>query len=100
MKPDEVEEVISDTLFANILSIDSTVNTTDTGDNVSLSSTLKDDKITTPEQFMVNTELNAELIKGIKKLNENEKQVISLFYNDELILTEIDNVLIFTIYSI
>src|SRR5690625_7018616 len=35
MKPDEVEEVISDTLFANILSIDSTVNTTDTGDNVS-----------------------------------------------------------------
>jgi len=93
MKPDEVEEVISDTLFANILSIDSTVNTTDTGDNVSLSSTLKDDKTTTPEQFMVNTELNAELIKGIKKLNENEQLVISLFYNDELTLTEIGEVL-------
>src|SRR5690625_4804719 len=66
MKPEEVETVITDTLFANVLSIDSTVNTTETGDNVSLSSTLKDNNTVSPEQFIVDKELHADLADGIK----------------------------------
>lgn len=93
MTSDEVETIIMDTLFANVLSIDSIVHTTESGDNVSLSSTLKDDQMVAPEQFMLDTELNTDLIRGIKQLNENEQLVISLFYNEELTLTEIGNVL-------
>lgn len=42
---------------------------------------------------MVQTELLQDLAESIKNLNEKEQLVLSMFYTDELTLTEIGEVL-------
>ena len=50
---------------------------------------IRDDQIQTPEQEVVKCELIDDLVESIKNLNEKEQQVLSLFYTEELTLTEI-----------
>lgn len=47
----------------------------------------------TPEQEMVQSELLADLARNIQKLNEKEQLVLSLFYTEEMTLTEIGEML-------
>lgn len=91
MTGEEVESIASDSLFANILSIDGKKSDSETEEETAYS--LPDEQTLSPEQNIVNLELKADLVKGIGKLSKSEKMVISLFYDDELTMTEIGDVL-------
>lgn len=91
MTEEEVNHVITEGFFANILSIDE--GTKDSDEKEGLSFTIRDKKTLTPEEHMVKEELYQVLAKTIEGLNEKEQLVISLFYQEELTLTEIGQVL-------
>lgn len=90
---EEVETTISHSLFANIVSLESTVSTNDTDKDVEISNTIEDIQAVNPDEHILLNELKDELVKNIKQLNQNEQLVISLFYQEELTLTEIGEVL-------
>ncbi|WP_186577449.1 FliA/WhiG family RNA polymerase sigma factor [Aquibacillus kalidii] len=89
----EVEEVIKDNLFANLLSIEE--NSNDNGDEFKdgIGYSIPDDKTPLPEQFLKTKEDHLELEQAIRNLNENEQIILSLFYHEELTFTEIGKVL-------
>lgn len=93
MTAEEVESIVSDSLFANILSIDHQKNHDNDESREGTGYEIPDRSTVTPDQHVLNIELKEELVEGIKVLNENEKNVISLFYQDELTMTEIGEVL-------
>lgn len=92
MTADEVEAVVKDTLFSNVLSIEEKSKNSDEF-NEGIGYTIPDEHAFQPEQEVLQQELKIELVDGIKQLNENEQMVISLFYKEELTLTEIGHVL-------
>lgn len=89
----EVLEILSHSLYANVLSIESTVSTNDTDSEVEVANVIEDENAIKPDDKLVFDELKKELAENIKQLNENEQLVISLFYEEELTLTEIGDVL-------
>lgn len=93
MPTQEVESVIKDSLFANIMSIEEKVK----GDSGELKEgigyTIPDDSALLPEKNVLQNEMKEELKAGIQSLTDNEQMVISLFYNEDLTLTEIGKVL-------
>ncbi|WLR52362.1 FliA/WhiG family RNA polymerase sigma factor [Bacillus tianshenii] len=92
MEESEVESVVTEGFFANVLSMDDqSKDSDDTKDGVGY--TIKDKQTTTPEDSLLKQELYKELVEQIKGLNEKEQLVVSLFYQDELTLTEIGQVL-------
>lgn len=93
MEPEEVETIMNNTLFANVISIDTTIKNNDTDDTTTISSTIENQDIISPSEHVLEMELKSELVEGIKQLNQNEQIVISLFYVEELTLTEIGEVL-------
>lgn len=90
---EEVETIVGDSLFANILSIDQQVNNENDESREGVGYEIPDRSHITPDEHLLSLELKEELIEGIKVLNDNEKNVISLFYQDELTMTEIGEVL-------
>src|SRR5690625_226601 len=93
MAPEEVETVISNTLFANIICIDKTLTTSESDEFATVSTTIVDEDSPSPDEHLLDTELKEDLVEGIKQLNEYEQIVISQFYVEELTLTEIGEVL-------
>lgn len=91
MSSDEVESIAKDSLVANLLSIEATMTGHDSDDGIEHS--LADDQAILPEQHILSVEIKADLMEGIKELNDSEKMVISLFYDEELTMTEIGDVL-------
>ncbi|UJL47956.1 FliA/WhiG family RNA polymerase sigma factor [Virgibacillus sp. NKC19-16] len=89
----EVEEIIKDSLFAHVLSIEEKPRDGRSELKEGLGYTIADEATISPEENMLAIEVKKELAEGIKLLNDNEQMVISLFYHDELTLTEIGNVL-------
>ncbi|KKE78392.1 FliA/WhiG family RNA polymerase sigma factor [Oceanobacillus caeni] len=89
---EEVENTIKDSLFSNILSIEEK-SKTDYVQETGIGYSIADDSSQSPESKILQKELEKELKEGIKELNEKEQLVISLFYFDELSLTEIGQVL-------
>jgi len=87
----EVQQALNEHFFANILSMDEHVEEKD--DYEGKSFILKDEKIVTPEEEFLKGELIQELTEQISKLTEKEQLVLSLFYHEELTLTEIGEVL-------
>lgn len=87
---DEVYETIHAQYTANVLSLDEKVQEDDQDEQTF---TIKDDEEKTPEEHVMMDELIVDLAVKIKELNQNEQLVISLFYKDELTLTEIGEVL-------
>ena len=89
----EVETIINDAFVSHVLSIDSKSNnqSEDTDDNTGYH--IPDDNILLPDDYIVKEEFAAELAQKIKSLNQNEQMIISLFYFDELTMTEIGDVL-------
>src|SRR5699024_7608312 len=84
MTTEEVETIVSDSLFANILSIDNQMNQDNDESGEGTGYEIPDRSTVAPDEHILNIELKEELIEGIKVLNDNEKNVISLFYQDEL----------------
>ncbi|WP_078380876.1 FliA/WhiG family RNA polymerase sigma factor [Sutcliffiella halmapala] len=91
MSEEEVASITHEVFFSNILSIDDMPN--DQDDSSQQAFTLKDDSGVSPEEELLKSEAIQQLIHQIEKLNENEQLVISLFYKEELTLTEIGQVL-------
>ena len=87
---EEVYKTVQERYFANILSINEQQELDDFEGKAFV---IRDDNTRTPEQQVVHTELLGELVHHIEKLNKNEQLVISLFYSDEMTLTEIGEVL-------
>ncbi|HLT55514.1 MAG TPA: FliA/WhiG family RNA polymerase sigma factor [Bacillota bacterium] len=90
---EEVESILKDSLAANVLSIEEKPKHGDKGMKEGIGYLLPADSSEIPEKKVIHHELIRELAEGIKMLNKNEQLVISLFYFDELTLTEIGQVL-------
>ncbi|WP_096199384.1 FliA/WhiG family RNA polymerase sigma factor [Bacillus sp. FJAT-45350] len=91
MGEEEVTHVMSESFYANMLSMDEKTN--DSERDETYKSTIEDKKIVTPEDNVMQDATREELVEVIKQLNEREQMVISLFYYEELTLTEIGQVL-------
>lgn len=87
----EVYKTMNEYFLANILSIDEQPQDDDDGDQRRF--VIRDDKAEIPEESILKQELISELSAVIAKLNKNEQLVISLFYEDELTLTEIGQIM-------
>lgn len=92
MTEEEVESAITESYFANVLSIDET-NKDNEESKDSIANNIKDQSVVTPEENVMKKELYSDLSEVIKDLNEKEQLVISLFYKEELTLTEIGEVM-------
>ncbi len=88
----EVTNIMNEGFFANVLSIDDQNSDNDDQEHHS-KLVLKDEKSVTPEEKMVKDELIQQLSKVIVDLSEKEQMVVSLFYKEELTLTEIGQVM-------
>lgn len=91
LSEDEVLTIMSESFLANVLSIDEENKDSDTNEKVGY--TIEDKKIDTPESMILTEELHKHLTDIIQELNEKEQLVVSLFYYEELTLTEIGQVL-------
>ncbi|MFE8695159.1 FliA/WhiG family RNA polymerase sigma factor [Cytobacillus sp. FJAT-53684] len=91
MDEDEVQTVMNEHFFANILSIDEKPSDQDDKDGQSF--IIKDNGSEIPEEKVLKDELINEMVKFISDLNDKEQLVISLFYKEELTLTEIGQVM-------
>ncbi len=87
---EEVYETIHTQYYANVLSLDEKIQEDDQEEQTF---TIKDDEEKSPEEHVMMDELLNDLTEKIKTLNKNEQIVVSLFYKEELTLTEIGEVL-------
>ncbi|SDY71155.1 RNA polymerase sigma factor for flagellar operon FliA [Evansella caseinilytica] len=87
----EVLQTSNESFMANQLSIDEP--TSDSEKEDTYRSTIVDVKTMTPEETLDHKLQLEELAGVIKSLNEKEQLIISLFYFDELTLTEIGEIL-------
>ncbi|WP_138414793.1 FliA/WhiG family RNA polymerase sigma factor [Aquibacillus sediminis] len=92
MSPNDVEEIIKDTLCANLMSMEE--KPSDHHDyKEGIGYLIPNDEKKNPENLVTNQEDIVELEEAIQTLNANEQLVLSLFYKEELSLTEIGHVL-------
>lgn len=91
--PEEVDQAVKDSLFANVLSMEEKPKDSKSEHKEGIGYSIPDQSVNTPDSEIVKQENYLELAEGIKHLNEKEQMVISLFYNEELTLTEIGQVL-------
>lgn len=89
----EVETYVKDALFSNILSIEEKPNSGSSDLKEGIGYTIPDENAILPDENLLNIEWKQELKEGIKSLTDKEQLIISLFYHDELTLTEIGQVL-------
>ncbi|MBU9720344.1 MULTISPECIES: FliA/WhiG family RNA polymerase sigma factor [Bacillaceae] len=87
---DEVLRTMNENFIGNHLSIDETAND---DNDVTFSATIMDNKQLTPEARLNKKADMEELTKVIQSLNEKEQLIISLFYFEELTLTEIGHIM-------
>ncbi|MGC4375660.1 FliA/WhiG family RNA polymerase sigma factor [Fictibacillus sp. Mic-4] len=88
---EEVTSVLSESFFANVLSIDDENRENENKEKAGFA--IEDKKVQSPESKLIESELYSELASIISELSEKEQLVISLFYYEELTLTEIGQVL-------
>jgi RNA polymerase sigma factor for flagellar operon FliA len=92
MTEEEVQQSVTEGFFANVLSLDDGLRENDDPSD-SPKFTIKDEKSLTPEDKMLKDELVDKLVSVIEQLNDKEQLVVSLFYKEELTLTEIGQVM-------
>ncbi|MGE7931723.1 FliA/WhiG family RNA polymerase sigma factor [Viridibacillus arvi] len=88
---DDIYQTMQEHFISNVLSMDE--QSQDQDDNEGKSFIIRDDNVKTPEQEVVKMELLGDLADNILKLNEKEQLVLSLFYTEEMTLTEIGEML-------
>lgn len=91
MSVEELQQIMAEYYTANILSMDDQIKDQEEMDGKGYD--IKDDRISTPEEEVAKEELIQELSREIAGLSEKEKLVLSLFYQEELTLTEIGEIL-------
>ncbi|MGV3464081.1 MAG: FliA/WhiG family RNA polymerase sigma factor [Heyndrickxia sp.] len=91
MTEDEVYQTLNEQFFANVLSVDEQANEKE--ENESYSFVIKDDHVPSPEENLIHEEKIQDLTKVITTLSEKEQMVLSLFYHEELTLTEIGEIM-------
>ncbi|MBH0229297.1 FliA/WhiG family RNA polymerase sigma factor [Halobacillus yeomjeoni] len=93
LTPEEVEETVKDSLYANVLSMEEKPK--DSGDEhkEGIGYSIPDHQTMSPSDSVIKTENLNELADQIQALNEKEQMVITLFYHEELTLTEIGQVM-------
>lgn len=91
LSEEEVQQTVTEGFFANVLSLDDGLKDDDVTDAPKF--TIKDEKTLTPEDKMLKDELVDKLVSVIEQLNDKEQLVVSLFYKEELTLTEIGQVM-------
>ena len=87
---EEIYQTFHEHFFSNVLSINEQL---DQEEGEGKAFVIRDDHSKTPEQQIVHSELLIDLADNIQKLNEKEQLVISLFYTEEMTLTEIAEML-------
>lgn len=87
----EVRKVSSESFFANVLSMDEESAEGDKSESFKVA--LRDEKTLSPEDIMMKEASIQELAEVIQSLNEKEKMVVSLFYTEEMTLTEIGEIM-------
>jgi len=87
---EDVYQTVQEHFFSNVLSINEQQDQEETDGK---SFVIRDDTTKTPEQAIIKSELLDDLAENIQKLNEKEQLVLSLFYTEELTLTEIGEML-------
>ncbi|QKS71412.1 FliA/WhiG family RNA polymerase sigma factor [Paenalkalicoccus suaedae] len=86
----DVMQTMNDSFFSHLLSID---EPSDFDKDETYAATIVDHDGQTPEKYLDKKLQLDEVKETIKKLNENEQLVISLFYVDEMTLTEIGEIM-------
>lgn len=87
---EDVYQTFQEHFFSNVLSINEQQDQEETDGKAFV---IRDDHTRTPEQQVVHSELLGDLADNIQKLNEKEQLVLSLFYTEEMTLTEIGEML-------
>ncbi|WP_449619403.1 FliA/WhiG family RNA polymerase sigma factor [Robertmurraya sp. Marseille-Q9965] len=88
---EEVVTTMNEHFFSSVLSIDENPGEQEEKDGQTFA--IKDTKAEIPEEKVIKDELIKEMAEMIAHLNENEQLVLSLFYQEELTLTEIGQVM-------
>lgn len=88
---EDVYMMMNEQFFANVLSIDEQPAEAD--DKIGQSFVIKDERGEQPEEKLLKNEVIEEMALIISKLNQKEQLVISLFYHEELTLTEIGQIM-------
>lgn len=88
---EDVCQTVNEHFFANVLSMDEQMNDQDDGDTHSYA--IKDEDTPNPEEQLIHRENVKEMVGLITTLSENEQLVLSLFYKEELTLTEIGEIM-------
>ncbi|MDQ0299156.1 RNA polymerase sigma factor for flagellar operon FliA [Salibacterium salarium] len=91
MDADEVRKVVTETFFANMLSIDE--ETPEGEREETYRASIEDTSSPSPEDTLVQSVSLQELAEEMEHLSEKEKTVIGLFYQDEMTLTEIGEIM-------
>lgn len=91
MSEAEVTSTLNESFFAHLLSVDEPTQESDSGETYA--QTIVDHKTPSPDEYMGKQADYEELAEAIKTLNEKEQIVLSLFYFEELTLTEIGDVM-------
>jgi len=91
LSTDEVYSTMNEHFFANVLSIDEQLNESDEKEGPTFA--IRDDKTEIQEEKVKKDELIQEMASMIETLNDKEQLVLSLFYKEELTLTEIGQVM-------
>ncbi|VEF48384.1 RNA polymerase sigma-D factor [Bacillus freudenreichii] len=87
----EIVKTMNEYFFAQVFSINEYMAGEDDDENHSF--TIKDDHTPSPEEQLIKNEWLEEMAEVITTLTENEQLVLSLFYEEELTLTEIGHVM-------
>ncbi|GAB2563333.1 FliA/WhiG family RNA polymerase sigma factor [Gracilibacillus alcaliphilus] len=90
---DEVEEIMKDSFFSNLLSIEEKSKLATDETREAIGYLIPDDREPKPENHLLKQESYQTLADCMKQLNENEQLVLDLFYDKELTFTEIGKVL-------
>lgn len=88
---EQYREKVSKSNFFGILSLE--VITDENGESRKVAKLPSDDIKNTPENILINNEMDRELNKGIEILRERERQVITMYYHKNLNMREIAELL-------
>lgn len=85
---DQVRDVINHIALRSVVSLDRMLFSDD-GDEVAVSAVIGYDNSPNPETVLVETELRSRLAQALTKLPQRDREMLSLYYVDELTLKEI-----------
>jgi RNA polymerase sigma factor for flagellar operon FliA len=90
MDETDVTKTMNEYYFSQIVSMDDLIKGDEDQDH---GYTVKDEHAPGPEEELINQEWLEEMAEAIEHLTENEQLVLSLFYKEELTLTEIGKIM-------